>query len=1282
MKTSFPATLRASIWIMAALALSFSVTGQVTFSDLGPGVAPTPGAYDISQLSTNGEALQPDGLNYTTENGPLNDLWAGQTFTTGSNCAGYVLNAIAIYTAGLNNGSGYSTSQAHDLYLFAYSGFIYNPVAYFQAVGSFADGDWVRWDGLAASAPILSPNTQYAFAFGRDAAGQGFATLGNAGGNLYSGGELALIPAEGGAPVVGSSHSYDATFDIGLTPVAQAPSFTNDLASESLQVYPGRQAVFSAGVCPSAAPLSYQWMWNGTTALVDGAKFSGSQTATLSITGVAATNAGSYSVTVSNASGSVTSGSAILSVLSLPAANTYAAAVLSNSPIAYYRLNETVGPTAYEFINGANGTYQGAALVGQTGVANPPYLGFETTNLAVGCDNTQVGSWTLAPFGSLGVSNVTFTCWVRPTGIQNGRSGLIFERSSVYTGGGGGLATRYDPPKLSYTWNNNNSSTFYFDAPNMFIPTNMWSLCGMAISPTQAVLYVLSLNGFNAATNVIAHTPDTFPNTWEIGNDAQSADSSHTFNGNIDEVAIFTNALSYQQMVTLFQAGYAASMAPPTISVQPAPESLFPGGTARFSVTAGGLGTLTYRWLFNGTPLSDGNGISGSTNAALVIKNVGSANTGTYSVIVANAGGSTNSSGVMLSLATITTAYEAVMTNLNPVGYWRFNEAPGATYAFDCWGGFTATYGSAATNAQPGPQAPTFAGFEAANDSVQTINVMNSWVIVPPLQLNTNTVTIAAWVYPTASELGSAAIVYCRGGDTVSGLTCTGSGGTHIGYTWNNALNTYRWLPPLSTPLNMWSFCVMVAEPTRTTIYVFNPNTTVPGAINSAVNLITNVVQSFNYSTYIGCDIYTAPARNFKGNIDEVAIFNRALSSSEITRLYTTATGTPLAPSIQLQPQATGVYSAGTAQLTVLADGSGPLSYQWQFNGVNLSNGNGISGADMATLSVSNATAVSAGTYSVIVTNASGSVTSAPAALTVGTVTSAYESALVALGPLAYYRLNETNGSVIANDYAGGFDGTYGAAAVAGVEGLPNSLFQGLETTNMAVQLPALVTNSFVTAPFGPLAFPNVTILCWCYPMGTQPSRASLVFTRGAPAGAGGLQYFSTAPNLSYTWNNNANTTYNWNSGLAVPTNSWSMCAMVISPSSCVLYVFNATNGFRSATNAIAHTPDQFGYPGIWRIGDDSSINNGGHGFIGKIDEVAVVPKSLTRSQLLNLYNVATSPTLTIQRSGTNLIMTWALGTLQSAPAVTGPWASVSASSPYTVTPTGVSQQFFRITIP
>ena len=44
-------------------------------------VAPTPGANDISQLSTQGNKTAPDGINYYTDNNPP----VGQTFTTGTN---------------------------------------------------------------------------------------------------------------------------------------------------------------------------------------------------------------------------------------------------------------------------------------------------------------------------------------------------------------------------------------------------------------------------------------------------------------------------------------------------------------------------------------------------------------------------------------------------------------------------------------------------------------------------------------------------------------------------------------------------------------------------------------------------------------------------------------------------------------------------------------------------------------------------------------------------------------------------------------------------------------------------------------------------------------------------------------------------------------------------------------------------------------------------------------------------------------------------------------------
>jgi hypothetical protein len=94
----------------------------------------------------------------------------------------------------------------------------------------------------------------------------------------------------------------------------------------------------------------------------------------------------------------------------------------------------------------------------------------------------------------------------------------------------------------------------------------------------------------------------------------------------------------------------------------------------------------------------------------------------------------------------------------------------------------------------------------------------------------------------------------------------------------------------------------------------------------------------------------------------------------------------PSAPSIVSNPVSQIKTAAQAITLTVQASGSGPLTYQWMKGGISVSNGGGISGATTATLSFASVEASQAGEYTVIVSNSAGSVTSAPAALTVNPV--------------------------------------------------------------------------------------------------------------------------------------------------------------------------------------------------------------------------------------------------------------------------------------------------------
>lgn len=126
--------------------------------------------------------------------------------------------------------------------------------------------------------------------------------------------------------------------------------------------------------------------------------------------------------------------------------------------------------------------------------------------------------------------------------------------------------------------------------------------------------------------------------------------------------------------------------------------------------------------------------------------------------------------------------------------------------------------------------------------------------------------------------------------------------------------------------------------------------------------------------------------RVVKGWIDEVAVFDKALTTAQLTSMNAAAL---VPPQITVQPQAPvgDVYEGMDVTLTVGAAGQAPLSYQWRKDEGNLG------GRTSASLALTNLKTTDSGAYDVVVTNPNGTVTSA-------TVTSN-----VRAGPPAFYRV-------------------------------------------------------------------------------------------------------------------------------------------------------------------------------------------------------------------------------------------------------------------------------------
>jgi hypothetical protein len=439
---------------------------------------------------------------------------------------------------------------------------------------------------------------------------------------------------------------------------------------------------------------------------------------------------------------------------------------------------------------------------------------------------------------------------------------------------------------------------------------------------------------------------------------------------------------------------------PPTILVQPRPQEVFAGDTTRLTLTAAdnGFPPLTYHWRRDGTNLSDIGNISGSTNAVLVVKTVSAADLANYDVVVANASASITSAVTTITIvAPSGEPYEAAVLAANPVAFYELNEttvpSSGNAQAFDFVGGYAGLYGTSVGNGSTpvnGPQTSDgFPGFATGNFAAQFVNLTaGSSINVLPWNLNTNTVTITAWLNPSGVE-ASDGLVFCRGGATVAGLAYGADGS--LGYNWNNEQPAYGWSSGLVPPLGQWSFVALVVTPTNATIYLLNANTNI-----AAQHVYKHIPQAFDGLTLIGEDPFDngTGSRSFSGIIDDVAVFNQALSATQLLNLYSAAassTGTTnLPPEIGVEPPvSTNLFQGQTVSFTALAVGTAPLTYQWQAGGTglgvftNLTDGGQFSGSGTPTLTVANLDLPNSADYIVVVANAFGTVTSSIATLTV-----------------------------------------------------------------------------------------------------------------------------------------------------------------------------------------------------------------------------------------------------------------------------------------------------------
>lgn len=166
------------------------------------------------------------------------------------------------------------------------------------------------------------------------------------------------------------------------------------------------------------------------------------------------------------------------------------------------------------------------------------------------------------------------------------------------------------------------------------------------------------------------------------------------------------------------------------------------------------------------------------------------------------------------------------------------------------------------------------------SSSCLTFDSNAKYVTIPALNLNSNTVTLACWVNGVANDYYTG-VIFSRDGSTIAGITVHNTyaiGKGHLGWHWNGTWNTGE-TQSLRVPDNTWAHLAMVVESDGITMYL-------DGTASTKYSW-TPGTEEFDDKTVVGQDILSFPSsvRWWNGKIDDVRIYNRSLSGTDIAQL-------------------------------------------------------------------------------------------------------------------------------------------------------------------------------------------------------------------------------------------------------------------------------------------------------------------------------------------------------------------------------------------------------------
>ena len=737
---------------------------------------------------------------------------------------------------------------------------------------------------------------------------------------------------------VGSATSSSVTLSLHVPP---------SVSTQPVNAYKalGQSAAFSVVVL-GTGPFTYQWS-------KDGNAIAGANAATYSIAVVGNTDVGRYSVSVANAVGAVLSQEAELAIVTAPsiliqptAVNAVTAQATRSYRAKYYGFNNSADGWSAVPWSGKDLEWPATGWYWNDQIDE----GLAESNL----EGAAGGGATVSPLISL--------------------VGLTSPQLRFRVGTAGAFTIHISTDKTNWTplFNIPAGAVTSNDPISVSLAAFAGSSCYLRITSTSGTwLDEVEIWGTGLAKEIVELSVATQGEglTYQWYKDGVAITGATSRGYVIADATVSTTAGSYAVKVSNAAGSVTSSAAKvgilPLVSAQPASVYKAVGQPASFSVSVSGVGPFTYQWQRDGVP------IAGATASVYSIASVGVASAGSYAVSVSNAVGGVLSQSASLQIVAspvISTqpasqGYVAKIPQTYRVRYFGFGSGP------DGWSVSTTDAAFHQNWGQPGwywnpyldeiPANPLAANLEGGFGGVVTSPWISLVGVTNPevrfiCMSSSGTLSIQTssdgtnWVTVFTKTNDSAMASY-----TVSLAAYAGTG-CYIRATTTAACDAYLdevevW--GYGTPSNFATFTISASG----------------GGLSYQWYKDGGVITGATASTYSVADVYATGA---------VGLYSVRVTNAAGTTASTAAT-LAIIPAITTQPIALIKVAGQPAVFSVVATGTGPLTYQWYKTGVQ------IAGATAASYSIPAVSAQHIGNYCVTISNALGQVTSQSVGLSV-----------------------------------------------------------------------------------------------------------------------------------------------------------------------------------------------------------------------------------------------------------------------------------------------------------